>query len=103
MESSGTARSNREIVKPLRSWNDDGWYIDGEDNGPEVYTTGNGATPPQEIVDIFDELEKIPRARETQSDRKDVCLGFCYDPLSGLGSLYANHRCHYGGQDYVCR
>jgi hypothetical protein len=103
MQSSGSARSNREIVQPLRSWNDDGWYINGEDSGLKAYTKGNGATPPQEIVDLFDELEKIPRARETQSDRKDVCLGFCYDPLSGLGALYANHRCHYDGHDYVCR
>jgi hypothetical protein len=90
-------------VKPLRAWNDDGWYVSAEGMGLRAYTTDKGTTPPQEIVDLFNELEKLPRIRETQSERRDVCLGFCYDPLSGLGLLYANHRCRYDGHDYVCR
>lgn len=103
LESSKGAERNWDSVKPLRAWNDDGWYIQTQTIGLRAYTTDNGTTPPQEIVDLFDQLQKIPRAGETHSDRKDVCLGFCYDPLSGLGLLYANHRCGYDGHELVCR
>jgi hypothetical protein len=102
MQTSDNATRNRDTVKPLRAWNEDGWYFSAEGVGLKAYATGNGTTPPQQIVDLFNELQKIPHAQETQSDRKDVCLGFCYDPLSGLGLLYANHRCRYDGHDYVC-
>jgi hypothetical protein len=103
LQSSKGAARNWDTVKPLRAWNDDGWYFKAEGVGLRAYTTDIGTSPPQEIVDLFSELQKIPRAGETQSDRKDVCLGFCYDPLSGLGLLYANHRCRYDGHAYVCR
>jgi hypothetical protein len=94
-----------DAVKPLRKWNVDGWYFTGEGIALKSYTTVNGASPPQDIVELFRDFEKLPRVRETQSDLKDVCLGFCYDPLSGLGSLYANHRCRYNAslRRYVCR
>jgi hypothetical protein len=71
--------------------------------GLKAYTTANGSAPPQEIVALFDDLEKLPRSSEGQSDRKDLCLGFCYDPLSELGFLYANHRCFSDGHGTVCR
>ena len=97
--------SPREAVKPLRAWNAEGWYVMGEKVGLETYTSENGTAPPREIVDLFTQLASLPRAPQTYSDLKDVCLGFCYDPLSGLGLLYANHRCVYDAarRDYVCR
>jgi hypothetical protein len=103
VQSSEGVTRNRDTVKPLRAWNDDGWYFNAEGVGLRAYTTDKGTNPPQEIVDLFNELQKIPRDGETQSERKDVCLGFCYDPLSGLGLLYANQRCGYDGHAYVCR
>lgn len=103
LNSSGHETRHRDTVKPLRAWNEEGWYFNALGVGLRAFTTGNGTTPPQEIVDLFNELRKIPHSRETQSDVKDVCLGFCYDPLSGLGFLYANHRCVYDGHAYVCR
>ena len=103
IQSSKSVKSNQEQMKPLRRWNDNGWYVAGESIGVEAYTTENRVTPPQEVIDLFHDLDKVPRGRETSEDRKDVCLGFCYDPLSGLGSLYANHRCRYEGTRYVCR
>jgi hypothetical protein len=104
-QSSQVSTRNWDVVQPFRKWNVDGWYLTGEGIGLKAYTTDKGTTPPVEIVDLFHDLDKLPRLRETESDRKDVCLGFCYDPLSGLGSLYANHRCHYDstGGCYVCR
>jgi hypothetical protein len=103
MQSSKSASG--DTVKPLRAWNVDGWYVSGESIGLKAYISSQGTTPPQEIVDLLNELQKIPHAQETQSGMKDVCLGFCYDLLSGLGSLYANNRCHYDSvtHGYVCR
>jgi hypothetical protein len=103
VQSSDRAKEKWDEIKPLRSWNVDGWYFRTEGVGLKAYTTDQGARPPQEIVDLFRDLEKIPRSRETQSELKDVCLGFCYDPISGLGWLYANHRCRNNGHGVVCR
>jgi hypothetical protein len=104
LQSSDASSRNGAAVKPLRAWNDEGWYVRATESiGLRAYTTENRMTPPQEIVDLFNELEKIPHVRDTQSERRDVCFGFCYDPLSGLGLLYANHRCRYDGHAYVCR
>jgi len=105
IQSSQVSSRTWDAVRPLRTWNVDGWYFTGEGIGLKAYTTDKGATPPQEIVDLFHDLERLPHIRESESDRKDVCLGFCYDPLSGLGALYANHRCHYDAtlRRYVCR
>ena len=103
VHSSDRAKEKRDAVKPLRAWNVDGWYFTAEGVGLKAYATDKGSIPPQEIVDLFRDLEKIPRSQETQSEMRDVCLGFCYDPLSGLGSLYANHRCFNDGHGVVCR
>jgi hypothetical protein len=104
LQSSDAASRSWDAVKPLRAWNDEGWYVSATESiGLRAYTTENGITPPQEIVGLFNELEQLPRVRETHSERRDVCLGFCYDPLSELGLLYANHRCRYDGHGYVCR
>ena len=103
VHSSDRANEKRDVVKPLRTWNVDGWYFTAEGVGLHAYRSDQGSTPPQEIVDLFRDLENIPRSHETHSERRDVCLGFCYDPLSGLGSLYANQRCFNDGHDVVCR
>ena len=108
IQSSSQLKSKREPVKPLRRWNDEGWYVTGEGVGFREYTKGNRSAPPQELVDLFNDLEKLPRTQETSEDTKDVCLGFCYDAISALGWLYANHRCRYEetaetARDYVCR
>jgi hypothetical protein len=103
IQSSKTVKPNREPIKPLRRWNDEGWYVAGEEVELQAYTKENQAAPPQEVVDLFHDLEKVSRTQETWEDRKDVCLGFCYDPLSGLGALYANHRCRWEETRVVCR
>jgi hypothetical protein len=105
IQSSDSTRKTEDSVKPLRAWNVDGWYILGEGIGLRAYTSDKGPTPPKEIVELFDEVARIPRVPATQSEMKDVCLGFCYDALSALGLLYANHRCPYDStkQRYICR
>jgi hypothetical protein len=100
---SGRTKLQSDIVKPLRNWNAEGWYFNVAGSGLKVFGTPNGSAPPQEITDLFRELNKIPRSAENQSELKDVCLGFCYDPLSAMGSLYSNHRCFNDGRGVVCR
>ena len=100
---SGRTSRKSDIVKPLRDWNAEGWYFNVAGSGLKVFGTPNGSAPPQEITDLFHELNKIPRSAENQSELKDVCLGFCYDPLSAMGSLYSNHRCFNDGRGVVCR
>jgi len=87
IQSSKTHSGNWDAVKPLRTWNADGWYVVGEGIGLKAYMTDKGVAPPQEIVDLFHDLDRLPRVQEDQSDLKDVCLGFCYDPLLLRGAL----------------
>ena len=101
--SSERANPHSDTIKPIRNWNADAWYFSAEGEGLKAYSTANGSVPPQEIVDLFDDLEKLPHSSPAHSARKDVCLGFCYDPLSEMGFLYANHRCFNAGHGTVCR
>ena len=54
-------------------------------------------------MSLFNDLEKLPQSAPSKSELKDVCLGFCYDPLSEMGYLEANHRCLNDGHGIVCR
>ena len=105
IQSSKSVKADRQEVKPLRTWNVDGWYLSGTEIGLAAYASDKGNTPPQDVINLFNDLSQISHAEETQSEMADVCFGFCYDPLSGLGLLYANHRCRYDAirKDYVCR
>jgi hypothetical protein len=103
LTASSQPRAPWDPIKPVRNWNADNWYVIAEGAGLKTYTTENGSAPPKELVDLFNDLEKLPHSSETQSELKDVCLGFCYDPLSAMGYLYANHRCFNAGHGNVCR
>jgi len=54
-----------------------------------------GEAPPPEVVSLFNDLLRVPRSGGSKGDVEDVCLGFCYDPIAGLGIVYANYRCRY--------
>ncbi|MGH9736088.1 MAG: hypothetical protein ACRD8A_16035 [Candidatus Acidiferrales bacterium] len=97
------ARTSWDRVTPLRTWNADAWYVNGEGIGLKIYGTNKGGVPPSEVVDLFNELTKIPRSPGGHSEVRDVCLGFCYDPLSDLGYVFVNQRCHFLGKSFVCR
>jgi hypothetical protein len=103
VESSAHEKREQDTVRPIWNWNADRWYFSGQGLGFRVYSASNGSNPPQEVVDLFRELDGSPRYSETHSELKDVCLGFCYDPLSAMGWLYSNHRCFNAGHGLVCR
>ena len=102
VESSAHEKPQQVVVKPIWKWNADRWYF-SNGSGLREFGAFNGSNPPQEVVDLFRELDKTPRSSETQSELKDVCLGFCYDPLSAMGWLFSNHRCFNDGHGVVCR
>ena len=76
----------------LRSKNAEGWYIRTE-RGVLAYTTEYGTEPPREVVDLFHDLESIAPAEKELRTINDICIGFCYDPLAGLGLDNLNDRC----------
>jgi hypothetical protein len=68
----------------LRSKNAEDWYIRTE-RGVSAFTTDYGTEPPSEVVDLFHEMESVvPTGKELRT-ANDACMGFCYDPLAGLG------------------
>ncbi len=103
VQSSHRTREASETVKPIRDWNADAWYFQAQGAGLKIYNTAHRSPPPQEILDLFQDLEGVPRSSQTRSEMKDVCLGFCYDPLSEMGALYANHRCRHDDHGATCR
>ncbi len=76
----------------LRSKNAEGWYVR---TGRQVlaFTTEYGTQPPREVVDLFHSLESVAPAETEQRTLHDICVGFCYDPLAGLGLENLNDRC----------
>jgi uncharacterized membrane protein YhaH (DUF805 family) len=80
--------------KALRAWNAEGWYFFDPRRRLLSFTSEYGTTPPQEVVALFHEIEALhPTEDWGRESINDVCLGFCYDPLAGLGFLYAADRC----------
>jgi hypothetical protein len=76
----------------LRSKNAEGWYVR---TGHKVlaFTSEYGTLPPREVVDLFRDLESAAVPGKELRTVNDVCLGFCYDPLAGLGLDNLNDRC----------
>lgn len=87
---------------PLRSWNAEGWYV--ALNGPALmaFTSEYGTSAPGEIREVFERIEKVEGPQQFVT-MADVCLGFCYDPVSGLGFWYSNQRCRVADRKIECR
>jgi hypothetical protein len=69
----------------LRSWNADGWYVVLKDKRVLAFTSEQRMEPPREVVELFRQLEALPERAQAPMPRRDVCLGFCYDPVAALG------------------
>ena len=69
-------------AKRLWAWNAEGWYVVLNDSRVLFFET-----PPDEVKALFDELKRLPSREQNTFQVRDVCLGFCYDPLAALGFL----------------
>jgi hypothetical protein len=78
-------------IEKLKGWNSEGWYVIGRSEF--VFTKDNGQVPPQELVGVFNQLASLPAREYGAGEVRDICFGFCYDPLAGLGIVYINERC----------
>ena len=80
----------------LWRWHDEGWYYISDGSRPKGFVKSTGALPPPELIDVFRRLDALPLQNTEVSDTKDICFGFCYDPLAGLGIVFVNQRCRDG-------
>ena len=80
------------MPKAFRSWNAEGWYVVLKDSRLLAFTTEYGTAPPEEVTRLFSEFEKQPVAEQRPIAARDVCLGFCYDPIAGLGFSIVDQR-----------
>lgn len=62
-------------------WNSDSWYVSGERIPFLVFGTTTNTVPPKELVDWFAEMKGLPKNESRPFSTRDVCLGFCYEPL----------------------
>jgi hypothetical protein len=67
-------------AKRLWAWNAEGWYVVLNDSRILFFET-----PPDEVRAVLEELERARASRQGSVSVRDVCLGFCYDPLAALG------------------
>lgn len=59
--------------------------------------------PPLGLVEVFHGVTVLPLdVQSRSSERRDVCLGFCYDPAAAMGFLYSNQRCFNAGRGWHC-
>ncbi len=89
----------RSSAEPLRKWEGEGWYVRLKGSRISAFTSENGMTPPAGIVAFFREVQDLPTTEQAGDEIKDVCLGFCYDPVAGLGKIYVNERCSTGANN----
>ncbi len=84
-QSPGLWKLRTPPAKPMRAWNAEGWYVVLKDTRLLAFTTEYGTVPPREVTDLFHEIEQLPVSEERPFAARDVCLGFCYDPVAALG------------------
>jgi len=76
-------------AKELHAWNAEGWYVTLKDSHLLAFTSEYHTAPPGEVTELFQEIENLPGQPRPFAIR-DVCLGFCYDPVAALGFVHSN-------------
>ncbi len=89
MQSPQLWRLHTPPAKELWDWNAEGWYVTLKDSHLLAFTSEYHTAPPREVTDVFQEIENLPGQPRPFAIR-DVCLGFCYDPVAALGFWYSN-------------
>jgi hypothetical protein len=83
---------NTPASQSLRSWNTECWYVALKDSRLLTFTSDRGTLLPEQITNLLREIEQLPKYEEQSFVARDVCLGFCYDPLAELGYYPASQR-----------
>ena len=65
-----------------KEWNSNTWFVLSGRKPLPVYTDVDDTVPPPQIMRWFKEAEAMPPLDNPRPfSSKDICLGFCYDPL----------------------
>jgi hypothetical protein len=81
-------------LEPIRAWRSEGWYV-RTGRKFSAFTSERWTEPPKQAVELFQALMNAAHPDKPLPDGKDICFGFCYDPLAGLGFEAFNDRCGY--------
>jgi hypothetical protein len=76
--------------KAIRSWKTEMWYVS---ESRRNIATFRSSDVPAEFGGLLQAVEKTSVRSAHDWQRRDVCLGFCYDPVAGLGYSAINNRC----------
>jgi len=96
-------KSDWSCAGPIRSWDEDAWYV-LTSTGLRCFKRSQNSLPPVQIIETLSQLSIQPVRPYESWEVRDICLGFCYDPIAGLGSVYANQRCStYPTGKAICR
>lgn len=86
----GFARSTQLLntrntpMEAPRSWNAEAWFVLLNGSRTVSFTSDDKTALPTEIKDFFYEIERLPLTEIRLQTIRDVCMGFCYTPLSTL-------------------
>jgi hypothetical protein len=68
-------------ITRINKWDADVWLVVGE-RGVAVMFDSAKNPPPPELIQWQEDIEKLPKRESWHgSGNKDICFGFCYDPL----------------------
>jgi hypothetical protein len=76
------ANRRMQPATALRSWNEEGWYVRPPYSRFMRLAGGAQAKPPQELEELFHALEAKPLTEKQAATVRDICFGFCYDPIT---------------------
>lgn len=62
-------------------WTSDTWYVYGSRIPLRVFSSANHSKPPMEVIAFFNDMDNLRRNEGHHFSTRDVCLGFCYEPL----------------------
>jgi hypothetical protein len=77
------------LQPPLRSWDTERWYVVLKDSRLLEFAAESGTLPPKEITSLLGDIEQLPVSEKQSFLARDVCLGYCYDPLAEMGHYSA--------------
>jgi hypothetical protein len=76
----------------LRAWDAEGWYVLAS-GSLLTFTSKYQSLPPRDVIELFNDVERLDVIAQPQQTNRDVCLGLCYGPLAALGFDTENHQC----------
>jgi hypothetical protein len=78
-------RHTATLRPPLRSWNTERWYVVLQGSKLLEFATEDQTSLPEEIANVIRDILQLPISEKQTFLARDLCLGYCYDPLAEMG------------------